>query len=152
MKPVFKNAQEYADDEMNIYPTESRLYHFPDINQLGTHACDLGQEFDSVNEISHKLDILLKNHNQINDKNKIEKTLVTREIEGGYLFKCKVRGCSSLLKFHYTSTGRLMLAKSDIEHEHKMNNRLSKGRLPKIKNSEVEECYDELQLLNFRPG
>ncbi len=50
------------------------------------------------------------------------------------LFKCRVRGCLAFLKFNYTAAGRLILAKSDIEHEHKMCPRM-KGRMPKVRSS-----------------
>ena len=62
------------------------------------------------------MDLLLKNYNNINESSKIEKSFIMREAEGGMLFKCRVRGCLAFLKFNYTAAGRLILAKSDIEH------------------------------------
>jgi hypothetical protein len=38
MLPTLKkiaNTKQRMEDDLNIYPLESRLYHFPDIKQLG---------------------------------------------------------------------------------------------------------------------
>lgn len=35
MLPTQRKPSVRKEDDLNIYPTESRLYHFPDIKQLG---------------------------------------------------------------------------------------------------------------------
>ena len=110
MKISCKRSLQVQEEERNdVNLIQTRLYHFPDINLLG-------KEFSNAQQINSKLDLLLKDHNLVSPNNKIEKSLVIREVEGGYIFKCKAEGCYAFLKFHFMPNGRLMLAKSDIEH------------------------------------
>jgi hypothetical protein len=62
--------------------------------------------------------------------------MVIRETETGAMMRCKVRGCAAYMQLTRKGVG-FTLYKLDPEHEHRMKFN-KKGRLPKIKNSEVE--------------
>jgi hypothetical protein len=129
--------------ELSTYDPQVRMYHFPPIKELPL-------TFQSIEHINDVLDIALRNYNQKTlPNNRIEKSLVLRETEEGVILKCKMRGCGAFLTFR-KENGQYYIIKMETEHEHRLRAN-HRGRLPKVQSTEVEECYDELQLLNFKP-
>lgn len=61
--------------------------------------------------------------------------MVIREVEGGATVKCKQKNCKAFLQFIKTGD-TYSLVRSDPEHEHRVKTN-RKGRVPKIKNSDV---------------
>ena len=118
------------------------MHHFPDLTRFPT-------TFPSVEHIDQALDKALIANNQGNPRMRMEKTLVKRMTESGVRYLCKVSQCKAYLLYHYSPQG-LKLSKAETEHEHPYAAK-RQGRAPKQRNIEIEECFDELQLLNFKP-
>jgi hypothetical protein len=62
--------------------------------------------------------------------------MVIREVEGGAFVKCKQKDCRAYLQFIKLEDS-YSLVRSDPEHEHRVKTN-RKGRIPKIKNRDVE--------------
>lgn len=128
---------------LRIIEQQSRLFLFPPIEQIPTN-------YPNLEEIERIMDLALRNHNEkCLPNNRIEKTMKLTQVESGAVYRCKEAGCRAYLNF-LKKGDNYYLSQHDPEHEHRIKAN-KKGRLPKIKNSEVEECHDELQLLNFKP-
>lgn len=96
------------------------------------------------------MDLALKYHNEkCLPSNRIEKTMILKKSTSGVIYRCRERYCNAYVSF-VKKGDNFQLSQYDPEHEHRVKSN-RKGRLPKINNTEVDECHDELQLLNFKP-
>lgn len=66
--------------------------------------------------------------------------MVLRQTEEGALLRCKNRGCQAYVTFK-KKDGLFFIDKIETEHEHKLRAN-HRGRQPKVRNMDVEECYD----------